>query len=87
MEKKATRGRPVAPISTHLLDNLIDRLALKNDAALSRLLHIAPPVISRMRHGTVGVSDSNLVRIHDITGMSIAEVRDLAGLPQPTYDQ
>ena len=30
----------------HLLDSLIEKLNLKNDAALSRALEVAPPVIS-----------------------------------------
>ena len=33
-----------------LLDTLIRHLNLKNDAALSRALEVAPPVISKIRH-------------------------------------
>jgi len=38
-----------------LLDTLIERLRLKNDAALSRALEVAPPVISKIRHGRLPV--------------------------------
>jgi hypothetical protein len=34
----------------NLLDTLIKHLHLKNDAALSRALEVAPPVISKIRH-------------------------------------
>ena len=34
----------------NLLDTLIKQLHLKNDAALSRALEVAPPVISKIRH-------------------------------------
>ncbi len=34
----------------NLLDTLIEKLHLKNDAALSRALEVAPPVISKIRH-------------------------------------
>ena len=34
----------------NLLDSLIEKLHLKNDAALSRALEVAPPVISKIRH-------------------------------------
>src|SRR5471032_812695 len=34
----------------HLLDILLGKMQLKNDAALSRLLEVAPPVISKIRH-------------------------------------
>ena len=35
----------------NLLTGMIKILKLKNDAALSRALEVAPPVISKIRHG------------------------------------
>lgn len=60
-----------------LLDTLTQRLQLKNDAALSRALEVAPPVISKIRHRVISFGDSILLRTHDITGI---EVRDLLKL-------
>jgi hypothetical protein len=37
------------------IDLLIDTMTLKNDAALSRVLEVAPPVISKIRHGRLPV--------------------------------
>src|SRR5438445_11271953 len=63
----------------HLLDSLIAKLHLKNDAALSRALEVAPPVISKIRHRRLPVGASLLIRMHEVTGMSIQELRELMG--------
>jgi hypothetical protein len=63
----------------HLLDTVIERLHLKNDAALSRTLEVAPPVISKIRHRRLPVGASLLIRMHEVTNMSIRELRDLMG--------
>ena len=63
----------------NLLDTIITRMELKNDAALSRMLEVAPPVISKIRHRRLPVGASLLIRMHDTTGMSINELRDLMG--------
>ncbi|MES2077022.1 MAG: hypothetical protein V4462_15530, partial [Pseudomonadota bacterium] len=38
-----------------VLDAIIEKLQLKNDAALSRALEVAPPVISKIRHNTLPI--------------------------------
>lgn len=63
----------------HLFDTLIQRLHLKNDAALSRALEVAPPVISKIRHRTLPVGASLLITMHEISGISIKELRALMG--------
>lgn len=63
----------------NLLDALIDRLGLKNDAALSRLLEVAPPVISKIRHRRLPVGASLLIRMHEVSDLSIQELRALMG--------
>jgi hypothetical protein len=40
-----------------LIDVLIKTMSLKNDAALSRVLEVAPPVISKIRHGRLEFGD------------------------------
>jgi plasmid maintenance system antidote protein VapI len=61
----------------HLLDRLIIHLGLKNDAALSRALEITSPTISRMRHHNLPVSAGVLIRMHEVTNLSIVELRNL----------
>lgn len=62
-----------------LLDSLIECLKLKNDAALSRALEVAPPVISKIRHRRLPVGASLLIRMHEVSGLSIRDLRDLMG--------
>jgi len=63
-----------------LLDYLITRYKLKNDAALAKFLDLPPPVISKMRHGKTPFSAVNIIRLHELTGMSIAAIK--AKLPR-----
>ncbi|MFZ6720614.1 hypothetical protein [Undibacterium sp. Ji49W] len=63
----------------HLFDTLIKRLHLKNDAALSRLLDVAPPVISKIRHHRLPIGASLMISMHEASGLSIKELRALMG--------
>ena len=63
----------------HLLDTLIKKLGIKNDAALSRALEVAPPVISKIRHNRLPVGASLLIRMHEVSDISIRELRQLLG--------
>jgi plasmid maintenance system antidote protein VapI len=69
----------------NLLDSLIERLNLKNDAALSRALEVAPPVISKIRHRRLPVGASMLIRMHEVSNMDIRELRDLMGDRRTKY--
>jgi hypothetical protein len=62
-----------------LLDALIAKLNLKNDAALSRALEVAPPLISKIRHRRLPVGASLLIRMHEVSSLSIKELRELMG--------
>lgn len=62
-----------------LLDRVRETLHLTNDAALARTLHVRPPVLSKIRHRRTPVSASLLIRIHEETNLSIAELRELLG--------
>lgn len=68
-----------------LLDALLTRLRLKNDAALSRALEVAPPVISKIRHKKLPVGASMLIRMHEVSDMSIRELRELMGDRRQKY--
>src|ERR1700750_2357637 len=62
-----------------LLDALIKKLHLKTDAALSRALEVAPPVISKIRHRRLPVGASLLIRMHEVSDLSIRDLRYLMG--------
>ena len=69
----------------HLLDAMLDKLKLKNDAALSRALEVAPPVISKIRHRRLPVGASMLIRMHEVSDLSVAELRELLGDRRQKY--
>ena len=68
-----------------LLDVVIDKLKLKNDAALATELDMSKPAISKMRNGVLPVGAVTLVRMHEATGMTIGELREAMGLPARMY--
>jgi hypothetical protein len=68
-----------------LLNTLIEKVRLKNDAALSRALEVAPPVISKIRHRRLPVGASLLIRMHEVSDLSIRELRELMGDRRTKY--
>ncbi|MDB5907617.1 MAG: hypothetical protein JWP34_1731, partial [Massilia sp.] len=58
-----------------VLDAIIAKLNLKNDAALSRALEVAPPVISKIRHRTLPIGATILLRMHEVSDFSIRELK------------
>jgi hypothetical protein len=79
----AVSGGPANCNHGAMLDALMANLKVTSDAALSRKRMVPPPVISKLRNNKIGVSAGLLVRIHDVTGMSINKVRAMLGLPIP----
>lgn len=63
----------------YLLDVVSEKLEVKNDAALSRVLEIAPPLLSKIRHLRLPVSASLLIRMHEVTELPMRELQDLLG--------
>lgn len=76
---------PTSYDPNYLLDALIDRLALKNDAALARVLEIAPPMISKIRHRRLPVGAALLIRMHEVSNLPISELRSLMGDRRQKY--
>lgn len=60
-----------------LLDLLINVMALKNDAGLARVLEVAPPVISKIRHGRLPVGATFLISAHEESGLPIKEMKQV----------
>ncbi|MET3117395.1 hypothetical protein AAKU64_001611 [Undibacterium sp. GrIS 1.8] len=74
-----TKAAEFAYDPDNLLDTLIRQLHFKNDAALSRALEVAPPVISKIRHRRLPVGASLLIRMHEISNVSIKDLRAFMG--------
>jgi hypothetical protein len=62
-----------------LLDTVIERMGLKNDAALSRTLQVAPSTITNVRNGQRPFNSALLICLHEQTGISIRELRMMLG--------
>jgi hypothetical protein len=62
-----------------LLDNLMERLEISCDQALSRRLKIAMQVISNIRSGYLPIRASMLLWFSESTGASIDELRRVLG--------
>lgn len=60
-----------------LLDYLIDKKWAKDDQSIARLLHTTPPVISRVRNNTRGITPNLILAIYDKTGLTIEQIRGL----------
>jgi predicted house-cleaning noncanonical NTP pyrophosphatase (MazG superfamily) len=74
------RARALEPSSfvpNKLLDTLIERLHLKNDAELCRVLEVQPPIISKIRHRKLNVGATILLRMHEKSNIPIRELKDL----------
>lgn len=64
----------------HLLDWIIASQHLKNDAALARALGLTPPVICKLRSGRLPLGATHLIRMHEVFGLPIRELKAKAGL-------
>ena len=58
-----------------LLDTVMAKLGVKNDAALSRELGVSPTIVSNIRNVKVALSAAMMIRIHDVADMSITTIR------------
>lgn len=77
---KITRTGNENDCSGELFDAIIRIEGLKNDAALARLLDLAPPVVSKIRHGRLAVGPALILKVHEELGMPVREIRDLIGV-------
>lgn len=68
-----------------LLDFLIKKMRVKNDAGLSRKLDVAPPVLSKIRHRRTPIGATMLIRMHEVSDINIAELRKLMGVHSEKY--
>lgn len=62
-----------------LLDVLRENFRLKNDTELARMLEVAPQVISKIRHRRVPLGAALLIRMHEVTGLNIMDLRYILG--------
>jgi plasmid maintenance system antidote protein VapI len=61
-----------------LIDFLLEKQNLKNDAALARALDVAPPVISKIRHHRLPVGAALKLRMMRRFGVTLEKLDELA---------
>ncbi|WP_211475134.1 hypothetical protein [Collimonas humicola] len=64
---------------SRLLDELIEKLCLQSDSELARTIDVAPTVISKIRHRLIPVGPIMLIRMHEVSELTIGELRLLMG--------
>ncbi|GAB2846337.1 hypothetical protein GCM10027277_13340 [Pseudoduganella ginsengisoli] len=68
--------QPVHRVRPHrLLDTVISRLGLKNDAALARALCVSAARLSRIRNGYREVNADLVLRLHEFGQIPIADLK------------
>lgn len=60
-----------------LLDIVLAQQNIKNDAALSKVLEMAPPQLSKIRSGKQPVGPTLILNLHERFAMPVAEIRAL----------
>jgi len=68
---------PLSDPVNRLFDKLLSDHLLETDAALARHIGMSPAVISRLRHGVYSLSAAQIIRIHEATGLSIREIKEI----------
>lgn len=58
-----------------LFDSLRRQYSLHSDAALAEMLKMHPPVISKMRSGSLPVGATCILAIHERLGLAVADIR------------
>lgn len=65
-----------------LLDLVMFAVGARNDAALSRILHVNNAMICRMRSRKSVIHAGILLAMHDASGKDLDELRRVAGIPK-----
>lgn len=69
----------------HLLDFLRQHLKLRNDKALADKLDISASAMSKLRNQVLPIGSTVLIRMHEISEISIKELRVLMGDHRPHF--
>lgn len=79
---KNTNAPEATATTADLLDHLIIRYSIKNDAKLAIELKVAPPVISKLRNGLLPLGASILARmVERFEDENFMELKEIAGAP------
>lgn len=80
MTKQKVPADTVAAINALLDEIKTEHAKVKNDAALCRAMKLAPPVISKLRHGHVNLTGDMKIHIHELFGIPISYIQQKLGI-------
>lgn len=63
-----------------LFDAIVHQVGFRTDAELAEAIGIEPSNLSRLRHGRRTISDGMVLRIHEITGWAIRDIKGALGM-------
>lgn len=89
--KKTSRLIPYIPVEydfacpnpSQLIDRLRELQRIRTDAALSRLLGIKPPTLSKIRTGKAKITAAVVLRIHEVYGLPVSDLRSMMAQTSP----
>jgi hypothetical protein len=58
-----------------LLDFIGENYLLKTDAAIADFIGTVPPVVSKIRSGKLTFGAQYIIRLHEKTGVSVADIK------------
>jgi hypothetical protein len=68
--------------ANYLLDVVMSKLNCRKDAHLAKKLYTDSPRITKIRTGILPLGATMIINIHEETGMDIADIKLLAGMPK-----
>ncbi len=83
---KKLEGMPESYRPNNLIDFLRTQYNCKSDAQLCQRIEQLPPVISKIRHGAIGIPATMFLNISEKLDIPVGKLRLMAGLPEFTYD-
>lgn len=66
---------------TNFLGKVVEKLGVKNDTALADVLGVDHTMFYHIRARRLRITPCLMLRIHDLTGWTIAEMRQMSGIP------
>lgn len=64
-----------------VIDLVKDKTGVVSDAALCRLLDVKPSFISKIRHEHIPLGATMLVKLNEVSGIPIRDMKQALGLP------
>ena len=72
---KHQRNHEMAAKQTLLLSQIMRHNKIKNYAALSRVIGVSTPALSKYVNGDLPIGDSMILRLHETFGVPVASIR------------